>query len=377
MSVRSFLLASSSVALLAACSNASTPEVIDPDLPDLTEVEGPAHVTNVTATLKAAPGRTLGRFAAASAGDAGAIAYAEMDEAGQSRVLLQRLDAKGAVSGAPVELDAAKGEEISAVTAVTNGVRYIACWQRGGTVSCAGAPVGEGPVVAGLSVKGARPALVYGTGTFTLAYGAPGHIDVVRLAGDGSMVGKPASIDMGEVADPRVYLAATESGFALLDADESSNVHARLLDASMATVEGPIELDQLFWGHVSVAAQGARVAMAVTCPYGARLYTLDDGALTHNHYLEGGGKLGMPVSMLASDASFDLLAVNNDPQGYDNYGVEYSTLQGDEVSASSVALPLEHRLEIPIAPLRLHGALFVAGVDGQPDEIAIVRVDKQ
>ena len=100
----------------------------------------------------------MGQLAAASAGDEGAIVYTESDEADnngvvRNLVVLQRLDAMGAASGPPVELDIveSKGYGLPALTVATDGSRYLACWEREGSIVCAGVPVGEGSALSVLT----------------------------------------------------------------------------------------------------------------------------------------------------------------------------------------------------------------------------------
>src|SRR5690242_1690599 len=106
----SFLLASSTITLVAGCTAQVAPETSAPDASRPDETPGPDYTATTTATLTPASGRTFGQLVAASAGDEGAIVYTESDEPDndgvvRNLVVLQRLDATGAVSGPPVELD--------------------------------------------------------------------------------------------------------------------------------------------------------------------------------------------------------------------------------------------------------------------------------
>ena len=384
-------LASSTVALLAACTH---PEALDAVVPEPSrpeEIPGPAYTTTTTATLTPAPGRTFGRLAAASAGDQAAIAYTESDEADgggvvRSRVLLQRLDAMGAADGPPVELATVESNDSGppALTLATDGDRYLACWQRESSIACAGAPVGEGPAFPALSVDGAWPSLAYGSGTLALAYGAPGYVAVVRVASDGSAAGSPASFATGEGTFPRAFLGATESGFALADADDAwnsprrANVRVRRLASTFAPLAPPIDLGMQIWFRASLAAHGANVAIGLSRGYGGRVFTLEGAEVTHNYAFDGGGKLGLNVALLANEASIDMLATYNETQGGVDPGLGYRVLQGDEVIASELALVTEGGFQTgETALLRLHGDLFITGTDRREgEEITVARLDR-
>jgi hypothetical protein len=387
MNALHLLLASSTMALLAACTTPVAPEASLPDASRPEEIPGPTYTTTTTATLKPAPGRTFGQIAAASAGDEGAIAYTESDEEDshgivRNHVVLQRLDATGAVWGPRVELDTveSKGYGPPALTVATDGGRYLACWQRESSIACAGVPVGQGPAFPALSVNGAWPSLAYGSGTFALAYGVPEHVAIVRVASNGSAVGSPASFATGEGTHPRAFLAATQSGFALVDGDDggNSNVRVHRLDSDFAPIAPPIDLGMHLRFRAAIAAYGTNVAIGLSKPYGGQIFTLDGGTVTHNHEFDAGGKGGMNVALLANEASFDMLSTYNGESGYVGPGLRYRTLQGDEVIASEQALLTEHGFDrSALAPLRLHGDLFLAATHGLlSGEIMVARVHR-
>jgi hypothetical protein len=378
------LVAPSTMVLLAACTGPVAPApapLPDPSAPD--EVPGPTYTTTTTATWKPASGRTFGEIAAASAGDEGAIVYTESDAPDsqgivRSSVLVQRLDATGAVWGPRVELDTVElsGYRSPALTLATDGARYLACWQREGTIACAGVAIDQGTVFPALSVNGAWPSLAYGAGTFALAYGVPEQVAVVRVASDGTAVGNPASFDAGEGTDPRALLSASASGFALVDGDDGASAYARVrhLDKSCAALHPPIDLGVHLWSYASLAAYGTSVAVGLSEPYGGNVFTLDGDTVTHVHAFTGGGKLGVNVALLASHESFEMLSAhgNLDP------GLRYRTLQGDEVIASEQALLTAHDFDdSALAMLRLHGDLFVAAADGRSSgEMMVARVHR-
>lgn len=363
------------MAVLAACTTAGAPEASLPDPTRPKEIPGPTYTTTITATLTPAPGRAFGTMAAASAGDEGAVVYTESDEeGGSSHIVLQRLDAKGAVSGPPVELDTVG---TTALTLATDGDRYLACWQRESAIACAGVPVGQGPAFPALTVDGASPSLAYGAGTFALAYGVPEHVAVVRVASDGSAVGIRALFATGEGTQPSAFIAAAESGFVLVDGDDdpNGNAHAHRLDSALAPIDAPIDLGMDLWFHgAAVAAYGTNVAIGLAEPYGGQIFIVDGGTVTRVHELSGGSKLGMNIALLANEASFDMLSTYNDA----SYGLRYRTLQGDEVIESDPALLTEHPFESSaLAPLRLHGDLFLVATDGwKGEEIMVARVHR-
>lgn len=383
MNVLRFLLVSSAMGLVAACSEAS-PSLPDPSPPE--EVSGPASSATVTATWKAAEGRRFGSLAATSAGDKGAIVYTESEPANgdgvvQSRVLLQRLDGTGAERGSPVELDDVKKTAYSGlkIAVATDGNRYLACWEREIMIACARVPVGEGPASPALSVNGVGPALAYGSGTFALAYGLPDHVGVMRVASDGSAVGAPAVFAASEGAYPRTSLAATKSGFALLEAEEEweGNVRLHRLDIDFAAIDPPIDLGQRFWGRATLDAHGTNVAIGLAEPYGGQVFMLEGSTVTQIHAFSAGGKLGMNTALLANDASFDMLSTHNGEFGYGDLGLRHRTLEGDKVIASPVALLTDRDFEeSALALLRLDGELVLAATDRPGEEIMVARVHR-
>ncbi len=99
--------------------------------------------------MEGSPGWTLGGIAAASAGDEGAIAYAESDAGDddgvrKSLLKLQRLDAAGAPRGAAIELATVSSSYRPTVSLATDGSRYLACWQTQSQIACVTVPVGGG-----------------------------------------------------------------------------------------------------------------------------------------------------------------------------------------------------------------------------------------
>ncbi len=385
MNALRLLLAPSAMALLTACNMALTPldPLPEPSAPE--EIPGPTYGTTTTAKWTPSTGRSFRNITAASTGDGAAIVYAESEDADSqgitpSRVLLQRLDTKGAPSGAPVELDTVELNAYAppALALATDGVTYLACWQREGSIACAGVPVSEGPPFSALSVSGAWPSLAYGSGIFALAYGAPGQTTLLRVASDGMAAGEPTSFATGEGSYPRTFLAATGDGFALLDADdewngESSNVHLHRLESDFSPIHPPIDLGLHFWSRAAIAAHETDIAISLSKPYGGEMFTLEGGTVTHIYDFSAGGKLGINVGLLANKTSFDMLATHSV-----DLGLRYRTLQDDEVTTSEQTLLTDQDFDnSTLAPFRLKGGLFLATTIGwKGSEILVVRVDQ-
>jgi len=380
MNALRLLLASSTTALLAACTTpvAPLPKATPPE-----EIPGPSYTATTTATWVPTTGRTFQSIAAASAGDEGAVAYTESEDPTEdgvvrSHILLQLLDATGARSGPPIDLAIVELNDWArpSLALASDGKRYLACWQREASIACAGMAVGGGPVFAALSVEGSGPALAYGAGTFALAYARQEQVAVVRVASDGSAAGSPASFDTGAGSLPRAFLAASESGFALVSGDLGSlgNTLVQRLDGDLAPAGDPIDLGVPFWFRGAVAAYGTNVAIGLPVPYGGKVATLDGDTVTHVHAFTAGGKLGMNVGLLAGAGSFDMLST------YDvaKPGLRYRTLQGGEVITAEQALMTEHDFDgSALALLRLHGDLFLAATGGVPsEEIMVARVHR-
>ncbi len=325
-----------------------------------------------TTTWKAAPGWTLGGLAAASAGDEGAIAYAESDAGDADGVMkthlkLQRLDAAGAARGPAIELGTVSAVYRPTLSLASDGSRYLACWQMQSQIDCVTVPVSKGPVSPALSVVGVSPSLAYGSGTWALAYGIPGHLAVQRVASDGSASGVPALFATGGDKQPTAFLAASRLGFVLAgeasgDTADGDEVYVRRLNSALAPVVGPVDLGVKLWFHGAIAASETSVAVSMAKPYGAMLFILDlvSGTVTSTHELSGGSKTGLDVTLAGDGASFDMLSAN------DTDGINYSSIAGGKLIASEQALVADggRYTEGTIALLRIHGELFVAATQG-------------
>lgn len=339
-------------------------------------------------TWKAAPDRSFGEMAAASAGNEGAIAYVESGAADTQGVMmsvvkLQRLDAAGAARGAAIELGTVASSHRPRLTLATDGGRYLACWddESESRISCALAPVGEGESLPALSVVGAWPSLAYSAGAWTLAYGVPGHVAVARVASDGSAVGSPALFEVDQDAPPKALLAATPAGFALVsapDRDSGQDVRVHLLDSAFSPIGAPIDLGMKLWIReaVAVAVNGATLAVSVSEPYGSHLFLLAGSVITSTHAIPGGGKTGHDVAVTGNGTSFGRLSMDGSPEV-----LTYSTIAGDELIATPLELPADGARIFnasTFALLKIDGNLLFAATAGQPqqDEIIVARVDQ-
>ena len=360
MNVLHLLFASSTIALLSACTSpVESPPGKSPE---------PTITPGDTTTWNAAPGWTLDGLAAASSGDEGAIAYAESDAGdadGVEKTLLrlQRLDAAGAPRGPAIELGTVSAVYRPTLSLATDGSRYLACWQMQSQIDCATVPVSEGPASTALSVVGANPSLAYGSGTWALAYGVPGHLAVQRVASDGSASGALALFATGGDEQPRAFLAASRLGFTLAGGADYNDLYVHRLSGSLAPVTDPLDLGAHFWTRGAIAATETGVAVSVSKPYGSMVFLLDPlgGAVTSTHELSGGHKEGLNLALAADGAAFEVLSAD------DFDGINHASIAGEEMIVSEGALEADRGCytDGTIALLRIHGELFVAATTGR------------
>jgi hypothetical protein len=374
MNLLHLLLASSTLALLSACTSpVDSPPGNDPQPTG----DDPAPTTSPgnTMTLQAPQGWTLGALAAASAGDEGAIAYAESDGGDADGVVktllkLQRLDVTGAARGAAVELGSVSSVYRPTLTLAAGGSDYLACWEIQSQITCSTVPVSAGPAAAALSAVGVNPSLAYGSGAWALAYGVPGHLAVQRVAGDGSATGALALFDATGDTPPMALLAATKEGFVLAGGDDDMRVYR--LSGALAPEGDPVDLGASFWMRAALAASETSVAVSVSKPYGSRLFVLNqDSAITSTHELSGGYKEGMNVALAANGATFEMLSAD------DEEGINYNAVAGEKVTASETALKADHGryTDGALALLRVHGELLLAATQGWlGQELIVTRV---
>jgi hypothetical protein len=322
-----------SLLTLAACSSSSSSSAPPSE----------AAAIGVTATWEALPYRS-GSFASASAGSEGAVVYLARQPLGSAFIVkLQRVDARGAVQGAAIELGLTTEAtpDPSGLTVATNGDHYVACWTSTASISCASAPVGEGGATPGLSIAGESPSLAYAAGAWALAYrvgeGPAAQLAVVRMGSDAKVAGAPALFEGGCAegcdADDAPRLAATTDAFVLVGSDESGKATVRWLDVALKPISSPIDLGVPRWFHAAVAASGERAAVSIGHPYGFHVFLLDRQGVVSAHDPRPGkaGKEGVRVGLVPEGASFGMLWQTPDGFRYDaiERAIEAGDIQGD------------------------------------------------
>ncbi|MFT3776611.1 MAG: hypothetical protein QM820_65565 [Minicystis sp.] len=374
--LRLLLLASSTIALLPACSSSS------PSMPPPGGGGGGGSgggggggqsTTELRASWKPTPGWALRALAAASTGKEAAVAYAEENAGGTQTVLkLQRLDGAGAVRGPAIDLGDTSLGVYDRLTLATDGDSYLACW--GGDdvqITCAVAPVGEGPASAALSVAGAGPSLVYGSGSFALAYALPGQLAVTRVAGDGSAVGPTATFDAPAIEgmSGRALLAARKDGFVLAGGD---NVRVHTLDSALSPVGDPIDLGVLLWMHAAIAASDTDAVVSLAKPYGGLVFVVADGAVKSPPELVGGYKGGLNTAVIADGDAYGFLSAD------DESGLHYSTIvHGSLIEAKETLVPEHGRFDQGyLALVRVQGETLFVATPGFENGIVVARVQR-
>lgn len=370
MNMTRLLLASSMLALLPACASPTTPP------PGGGETTTGQTTAEVTASWKPVSGTTLVALAAASTGNEGAVAYAELAGAGEDGVRttvfkLQRLDAAGAVRGPAVELGSIHSNDSGSLTLATDGDAYLACWGYEDQIACATAPVGEGPASAALSVAGVGPALAYGSGTFALAYALPGQLAVTRVASDGSAVGAPAMFDAPASDDVpgRALLAASKDGFVLAGGE---NVRVQALDSAFSPVAPPVDLGVTLWFFAALATSGSDTVISLSKPYGGHLFVVEGGAVTSSRELDGGGKSGLNAAVAVDGDGYGFLSAD------DLGGLHYSTIVEGALIESKETLASEYGNYDgrDLALLRMQGEMFLVATPGYEGEILVARMHR-
>lgn len=358
----------SSLTLLAACSAPSTsaPE------PSSEHTEATAKGADVTLELHAAPDGAIGEVAAASAGDRGAIVYSESEgwtgsSYAQTRVKLQRLDAKGAALGSPTELAVLSSsisiEPISRLTLASDGMKYIACW--GGSnikISCASAPLDQGDALPALTIDGRWPSLAYGPGGWTLGYGTGEQMGVLRLDANGMGVGEPVLVPGSADPDTQVFLTATPVGVALMGESEGS-MRLHFFHEALSEVADPIDLGQMYWFHGALAASGTKVAVSLGYPYEGRLTLLDNGTITETRtYVAEAGKTGLEAALGMEGSSFGMLSADTE------LGLQYGSIneEGDlPPSAAALNEQAAGYVNGALALARIEDETFLIATQGQ------------
>jgi hypothetical protein len=355
-------------------------------VPGTEPIPKPSTTTTVeiTAQWQVAPDRAVGEMAAASAGDEGAIAYAESeghtaDGFTQTRIKLQRLDSTGAIRGAAVELGVIPFEGASRITLASDGVRYIACWNGDDDkIDCATVPVGEGDASPALSTDGRWPSLAYGPGGWALAHGIAQGVVVVHLNNDGSAAGNAALIDTVGTQETPVFLSATESGFILMGKSDDS-AHVQVVDNALSSVALPIDLGLNFWFHAAMAVSGTTVAVFLGKPYGGYLVILDQAAVLMGVEFDNidFGKEGMNAALGPDGTSFGMLSADG------HFGLHYGLIDG---VGSSQPSEVEVNMEGPnydrgsLAILNIKGEQFLAATGGRwqlGGSVVVARVRRQ
>ena len=370
MNLFRLLLASSTLALLPACTEPSPP--VTPPLAN----PAPPGKPGLTASWKPGAGLGFSLLAATSAGEEGAIAYREYDGMTdpanpRSRVMLQRLDASGIVRGPVVEMSGMDSPTLGSLTLASDGSKYLACWEQAGQTSCATAPVGEGPATAALTVVGSSPALAHGPAGFALAYGVSGHVAFARLSSDGAILGAPVLIAVDTDPTAPLHLAANKGGFGLLRGwvdQEAAATHMHALDSTFAPVGEPLDLGNPFARRGVLVSAGTGFAVSISTPYAGHVLLVDGGSITHAHDFDGGYKVGLNVALAMDGTSLGVLSAD------DEMGIRYRMIDGDAVkSPTDVEEGELGRFDDgSLAALALHGDMFVAATGGYPDEALVV-----
>lgn len=329
----------------------------------------------------AAPDHAFGALALASSGNVGALAYVEStawDSAApvESIIKLQRLDAGGARVGAAIELGHVSSAAPS-VTVASDGAHYLACWDdpSSAQISCALAPVAEGPSLPGLSVAGLWPSLVHSAGAWTLAYGVPGHVALAHITDDGGTLGATALFAVDQAIPPRALLAARPKGFALVSApgfDSGQDVFVHLLDSGFTPLGAPIDLGMKLWlrNAAAIVVNGARIAVSVSEPYDSREFLITGGVITSTHIIDGGGKVGPTPALTADGAWFGRIALDSSPEA-----LTYTTIEGDALTAMPQQPEADHALtfyDSQFAVLSIGGNQLFASTAGSHNEELIV-----
>jgi len=387
--LRGFLFAFLLIAALPACTatvetvpeKQPTPPITGPVPAPTSTVPVPIPPGEITATWKAAPGRSFTALASATAGTEGAIAYAEViDSAGsytQARIKLQRLDSAGATRGEAVELGAMESGKLSGLTLASDGAQYIACWgdADNSQISCATVSAGQGSASPALSMAGRAPALVYNAGTWALAHSAPNHLAVVKLTSDGFAAGSPAWFDAGEDLSFGMIplLAPTKLGFVLAGGWDDVRVHQ--LDFAFAEVAAPVDLGVFSWTFAAIAASETKVAISLATPGGSDVFFLDGVTLLDKQSHNGGGKMGLRAALAAEGTSFGMLSASADDFSPENDGAfRYHTLTPGAVPDVAYLLSEDHRnyLSAPGVLLRLKDEMFFAVTQMNAGEEVVV-----
>jgi hypothetical protein len=374
MNLLRLLLASSTLALLSACTApVAAPPLVDP---------APTGKPGLTARWSTTSELRLVNLVATSAGEEGAVAYFEWDRGDESnnprsRVLLQRLDASGIARGAPVEITGMLSPAPEQLTLTNDGARYLACWDQAAQIACATVPLGEGVASSAVTLAvGSSPAVAHGPGGFALAYSLPGQVAAVHVGSDGAAAGKPVTIATVGDVESRVLLASTKLGFALVRGATSGSgatMHVHSLDSAFAPVDDPIDLGAPFWTRAALTTTDTTVAVSVAKPYAGQIFLLEGGDVAHTHELEGGYKEGLNVALAADGAAIGALSAD------DRAGIRYTRMEGDELTtpADVEEADLGRFDDGSLAALRLHGDMFVAASNGAPGgEIIIARAQR-
>lgn len=383
--------ASSTIVCLSACTTSAPPETVGAGgsgtggSVSSSGTGSPAGTGG--STWKAAPELVFGKMALASAGHDAALAYVESTvPAGNgliaSVIRLQRLDAAGGRRGAAIELGQVTASSAPRLTIASDGTHYLACWDDATAVkiSCALAPVAQGPSLPVLSLAGLWPSLVHSAGAWTLAYGVPGNVAVAHVAGEGSLIGPATLFPVEQPAPPKALIAATTDGFALLSAptlESGEDVYVHRLNSAFAPLGAPIDLGVKLWlrDALAIAVNGARIVVSVPEPYGSHQFFIDDGAITLTLPLSEGSKMGPDVALTVDGASFGRLAQN------DNYGpLLYTTFAGDQPISAPQEPESDHAVkfyESNFAVLPIDGKLVFASTFGpQNKEIIVAGVHR-
>jgi hypothetical protein len=380
--------ASSTIVLLSACTSSTPSETVgtgDSGSGGSASTSGTGSGEVTGSAWKAAPDQVFGEIALASAGHEEALVYVESIPAGSAGVFssvikLQRLEATGARRGDAIELGHASSTG-TRLTITSDGARYLACWDDAGAgqISCALAPVAEGPSHPALSLAGLWPSLAHGAGGWTLAYGLPGYAAVAHIADDGSAIGAPALFTVDKASSPRALIAATPNGFALVSAPEhvsGKNVYVHRLDSAFTPIGAPIDLGMKLWirNAVAVAVNGATIAVSISEPYDSHVFILAGGVIINSHFFSGGGKVGPKDALIADGASIGRLAQDDGTSPF-----MYTTIEGDKLTATPQKPEVDHALgyyDGAFAVTQVGTNRLYAATAGANDELVVAGIQR-
>ncbi|MDX2019647.1 MAG: hypothetical protein SF187_05350 [Deltaproteobacteria bacterium] len=195
-------------------------------------------------------------------------------------------------------------------TLATDGEQAIACWDRGGAVTCQCHARGGQASRLTFEVAGSKPSLVFGNETYLLVYvGIDKQVRLQRVAAACEPVGETAVLHQAflEQYGYQIPVISTMGGWLVAAGDP---VHLHRLGPDFTALQAPVDLKMPPWFYGSLAAVDDDFMVYLAKPYGGQIFLVQGAKVTEGSEITAGGKQGADV-LLATEGRHALAVWNS------------------------------------------------------------------